>query len=208
VNEDVAELDYRHLPMHPAGGRAFVWSGMVLFLLIEGTVVASLVTSYFYFRVMAAAGWPPPGVPLPQLTSPAVAVALLALSFLLVWVAQRARRFGRRKGFRGAGFAACGLLAAYVAWSLRELSELPFTWFDHAYGSLVWTLSGYQLLHGFVLLSLGLGVLLLGKRHERSPLEEDSSFDSAWGVLRLYWVFVVLASIPMYGALYLVPYLG
>lgn len=214
MTEEPSEFDYRHLPVDTTPGRSFAWSGMVLFLLIEGTVLASLVTSYVYFRVMAVAGWPPPGVPLPSLQSPAVAVALLVASAVLVSLAHRAKRSGRHARFRLAGWAACGVLAAYVAWSLGELRTLPYAWFDHAYGSLVWTLSGYQLLHGLVLLLLGVGVLGLGRRYEQAAALPSAALpsaaqpsESAWSVVRLYWSFVVLASIPMYATLYLVPYL-
>ena len=45
-------LDLRHLARQPPGRRSSIWAGMVLFIVIEATVVVSLVTSYYYFRVI------------------------------------------------------------------------------------------------------------------------------------------------------------
>lgn len=197
-------LDLRHLAREPPGRRSSIWAGMVLFIVIEATVVVSLVTSYYYFRVMSEAGWPPPGVPLPDLLAPGIAFLLLSGS--------AASLLGAPGGRALAG--ACVLLGAYLAVSLWTLLELPYLWSDHAYGSLVWTLGGYQIAHGTLLFLLAAGVLTARRPwRERSPAAgpaaggaRSSREQTALAVLRMYWTFVLVASVPTYGTLYLVPY--
>lgn len=196
-------LDLRHLrPSAPERGT--IWWGMVLFLLIEGTVVTSLLTSYFYFRVLAEAGWPPPGLPPPDPLRAAVPFAVLLTSVLPVWAARRAYRDRRRRTFFLGMGVGCVLLAGYLIVSLLDLVALPHRWHEHAYASLVWTIGGYQWLHGIILLLLALGVLLVGARRADAQAWPGRE---AMAVLVLYWLFVLVVSIPVYVTLYAVPHL-
>lgn len=199
-------LDLRSLRADVPGRRTSIWAGVVLFIVIEATVIASLITSYYYFRVMAEEGWPPPGVSPPDLLGPAVSLLGLVWTLAPFWWARRAYRRERRRAFAMGLLLACLLLVGYIALAFFELVTLPYRWTEHVYASLVWTLSGYQLLHAFVLLFLALGVAFLGAK--AGPRSDTLPREGAVSVLSLYWHFVVLVSFPTYFTIYIFPHLS
>lgn len=188
------------LPASPPG-RSVVWSGMAVFVLIEATGASALLVSYFYLR-LGAERWPPPGAGLPALALPSVALALLLASVVPVALADRAARRGRA----GAPVlllpaAALGALG-YAALTVRELSALPFRWFHHAYGSIVFTISGYQVLHATVILCLA-GAVWAGWRRDGAGPRQRAGLEA----LALYWYFVAGSSALAYVAVELSPWL-
>jgi cytochrome c oxidase subunit III len=194
-------IDARELPREVPGRRASVYSGMLLFIIIEGTVIASLLTSYYYLRVMTRESWPPPGVSPPELSRPAISLALLVASLgPMIW-ARVLRKKRQVVPFHAAVLFGITLLVAYLGVSFFDLHALPYDWRFHVYGSLVWTLTGYQILHVIGLTLLALGVLFLARPAEALPR------DAAVSVLLLYWSFVVIVALPSYFTLYLTPHL-
>ena len=194
-------LDLRHLPREVPGKRASVYSGMLLFIVIEATVIASLLTSYYYLRVMTRESWPPPGVSPPELLRPAFSLGLLVASLAPMIAARIAHHRQNHTAFHGAALLGVVLLLAYLGVSFYDLRELPYDWRFHVYGSLVWTLTGYQLLHVIGLTMLALGVIFLGGPSARLPRE------AAVTVLLLYWAFVVVVALPSYFTVYATPHL-
>jgi cytochrome c oxidase subunit III len=190
------------LPRHVSGSRSTLWWGALMLVAIEGTVMASLLASYFYLRVKAPS-WPPVGIELPDLAVPTIANGLLAASVLPVIWGGRGIKRGRR-GRLLAGLA-LGLLAitAYVLLSGYDLASSDYTWRTHAYGSLVWTIAGYSMLHALGLAAGALLLLVLAARgyfHERRHAGLEA--------VTAYWAFVSIAAVPVYGALYLSPFVG
>ena len=51
-------LDVFDLPTVVFGSRNIVWLGTILFMLIEGAMMAMLYASYFYYRTRST-DWPP-----------------------------------------------------------------------------------------------------------------------------------------------------
>src|ERR1700709_1769363 len=90
-------LDVSALPQSALDHRSLVWWGNTLLLVIETTMFALLVASYFYVR-MNYREWPPPLVhdvvtirhPVPPLGRPTLTVALLLVSIVPALVADRA----------------------------------------------------------------------------------------------------------------------
>lgn len=194
-------LDLRDLPQDVPGPRTSIFAGMALFVVIEATVVASLLTSYYYVRAMARESWPPPGIELPGLLRPGISLLVLVMSVVPLLWARIVHRDRHRATFRMVMVLGMALLVGYLGIAFFELRSLPYDWTGHVYGSLVWTLSGYQLLHVVALLLLALGVLMLGSTQSGVPR------DSAVSVVLLYWTFVVVVSVPSYFTLYLAPHL-
>jgi cytochrome c oxidase subunit 3 len=186
-----------------------LWWGVLGLVVIEVTVVAGFLVSYFYLGVAQgarpelqslAAQWPPHGVrPLPLLY-PSINVGLLLLCAASMFYAGLAMRKEQR-GRLVASFVFCtvaGLAVLYLRW--LQLQEFGFRWSEHAYGSMVWLLTGFHFAHvtSAVLGTAAIGVLCaVGYFGERRQLAVD--------VDTMYWYFVSFAFIPIYLVLYWVP---
>jgi cytochrome c oxidase subunit III len=188
-----------NLPMKPPG-RSIVWSGVAMLALIEAIVMAALIASYFYLR-LGQPLWPPPGTEMPDLREPAMAHGLLLLSAGIMVVGHRGLRTRSVRRIKTALPVGLLFVAGYLGFSWLELTELGYTHQTHAYGSIVWTLKGYEMLHAMGVLFAGLAVwaaLVL------KPFGMRAS--AAVEALTLYWTFVALVGIPVYLVLHVSPY--
>jgi cytochrome c oxidase subunit 3 len=181
------------------GREAPLWWGIVGLILIEGTVVATFIGSYFYLR-MGAAVWPPPGVAVPELLWPTVNLILLLASSGSMWYAGRAMNQNRQTAF--SVFVGISLLLATIVLVLRwqQFQELDFRWDSHSYGSIVWTISGFHFLH-VVSAVIGTAVVFVLSLWKYFNKERQL----AVVVDTLYWYFVCFAWLPFYLVLYWAP---
>jgi cytochrome c oxidase subunit I+III len=139
------------LPTHSASGEApGVW-GIIILLLIHGSLFASLVFAY-YFLWLGAPVWPPQGHELPELIVPALGVLALAASGLAVRRARVRNAAADPPGVRGAMLIAAALMAAFIVTLGMSLAEYGRAPQEHAYASLVHTLIGFAALHSVVAL--------------------------------------------------------
>jgi cytochrome c oxidase subunit 1/cytochrome c oxidase subunit I+III len=195
-------LDVSHLPAGELSTGSLLWWGMVGFVVVEAAFFALLIVVALYLR-NELPHWPPEPLPPPALGLPTAGLALLLASLVPMHLAEKATE----RGARGATIAwlalgtAVGL--AFVALRVVEWSALPFQWNDHAYGSFVWTVFGLhtihvgtELLESLVVLAL-LGVGYWGDEQRLSVLTSG-----------VYWDFVVIAYLPLYATVYLLPRWG
>jgi len=92
-----ATLNVSHLPSVAFGSRDPLWWGVMGFILIEVTILAIGIVSYFYLRTLAPL-WPPPPTALPALLLPTVNMLLMLVSVVpMYWVDRAARRKVRLK---------------------------------------------------------------------------------------------------------------
>lgn len=187
------------LPLHPPG-RSVAFSGVLLLVTIELAVFVSFVVSYFYLR-MGIPLWPPPDAGMPKLLVSGAGQGLLTLSALPMLLAERHFRRDRPRTLRWAIPAGLLFVGGYVALKIVELLGVSYHWASHAYGSINWTLSAYQLLHivglgGFALLVWGFAV--------RGALEGQRK--TAVEAVGLYWYFVVASSWLAWLTTHLSPY--
>ncbi|TDK23347.1 cytochrome c oxidase subunit I [Luteimonas aestuarii] len=144
------------LPSQYAARNAPGWWGVVVTMLIDGSLFASLVFAYFYLWLGADA-WPPPGIGDARLAlAPVVAVAMLGGAWLSSHLADRAfraQRTTRTMWLAGvAALAALGYLLLYPP-AVSILVGVPQA---HAYASLVWMLAGFCVVH------VAVAVLMVG----------------------------------------------
>lgn len=187
------------LPTKVSGSRAPLWWGMVFLLVVEATVFATLVTSYFYLRSRATE-WPPAGIAPPALLLPTInAVILLVSSGAIYWADSGIRQGDQRRLKLG---LAVGFVLGVLFLTLKavEYSDQSYDWTTNAYGSIVWTITGFHSAHV---------VGLLGKTIAVGVLAWQGYFtrERHLGVQinGLYWHFVVAAWVPLYAVLYLSP---
>jgi cytochrome c oxidase subunit III len=194
-------LEEGSLPRQLTGLRSPIIWGILMLVAIEATLMALFGVSYFYLS-LGAESWPPAGVEPPALLGPTISQLLLLASVVPVWLALRSLT-GEGRVPLAAGLAAGLLLVGtYLALKLREYGTKEFLWHEHAYGSLDWTMGGYAALHVAIVLLAGLVFLALS-------LRDHFSRERYTGVqaLVIYWSFVALGSLFLYGVQYLAPHL-
>jgi cytochrome c oxidase subunit I+III len=144
------------LPPQYACRNAPGWWAVVVTMLIDGSLFASLVFAYFYLWLGADA-WPPVGVAETALgLQPVSAAALLAAGGWLSHLAGRALQGGHRRRTLRLGALAALAAAAYLLAYPPAISTLVGAPQAHAYASVVWMLAGFCLVH------VAVAVLMVG----------------------------------------------
>lgn len=176
-----------------------IWWGIVGLILIELTVVTAFVVSYFYLRLMSEQ-WPPEGVAPLDLLNPSLALALLLASCVTMWWAGKAISRNKYNQFVVSIFASVTLAGLVLPLRWQQFQEFGFRWDDHAYGSIVWTITGFHFTH---VVSAVIGTVVVGILGLKRYFNKDRQI--AVVVDTLYWNFVAVAWIPFYLVLYWVP---
>ncbi len=194
-------VDSTHpLPVLRSGRQAPLWAGMVLFVIIDIVVFATLIVSYFYLRFRHPE-WPPEGIQRPTwLFSGGAAVALLLSSAAYAW-AERGIRRGRRSRLQSGIAIGATLASIALALQIAEIAGLDFRWDTHAYGSLVWVMI---ILHAAHVLVLALIAVLL----EILALQAYFTSTRRPGIqaIGLFWHTVTLTWGALFLVLYVTPY--
>ncbi len=170
--------------------RSQAWAGVLMLAVIELAAVGAMIASYFYLRVGTPL-WPPSDAGMPDLVLGGVGQALLTVSAVPVYVAERAYRF--RQNARPLLWlfpAGLALVVAYVVLKIVEYAKVSYGWSSHAYGSISWTLTGYQLLHAAILIVFAGVVWGFARAY---PLRQQRH--AAVECVALYWYFVVVSSV-------------
>jgi cytochrome c oxidase subunit III len=190
-------LDVAGLPEVAFGRSNTTWLGNVFYMMIEGTMFALLIASYFYLRTRAS-DWPPGNLP-PNLTYGVINGIVFLLSVIPARYAQKMAPTGDRAKIR---LALLGLAAfAIVNMILRgfELANLNCHWDESAYASVVWSLMGLhcghlitEFIETVVILCVAFTEKMEGMRLADVAINSD------------YWYFVVVTAVitdfVVYGA--------
>jgi cytochrome c oxidase subunit I+III len=133
------------------------WPGLILTILADVTLYASLVFSYLFLWSFAPA-WPradafvPPDL---QWSTVGLGVLLLAASVLaLKWGRDGIRRDNRKRLLIGF-VAALGLSAAFLLTQIFAVMAFDFRPTDHSYGALAHVLVGYHAIHLMIAMIMG-----------------------------------------------------
>ncbi|HWE44022.1 MAG TPA: hypothetical protein VG432_16085 [Gemmatimonadaceae bacterium] len=190
--------DVSRLPTVVYGSRNLVSWGTTGFMVIEGFSLALCAVTYVYLRKNSDV-WPPHGTQLPQLLVPTINMGLMILSLpLALWTKRRAERMdaaGTRIGLVLSSIAAVVIFGVRLA----EFASLHTQWNSSAYGSIAWTILGFQ---GSLILvdmydTIGVtAIMFLRPESKWFPEVADNS---------LYWIFTVLSWIPLYFLVYFGP---
>jgi cytochrome c oxidase subunit III len=201
---DVSELRHHEFDTYDP-----VWWGNNLLLLIETSMFAILIATYFYLRQNFPL-WPPPVAqltatlrPLPELTYGTANAILLVISCVPMIITDLAARWKYRDLSR-VGLLIC-IAFGFAAIALRgfEFSAVYFRWDSNAYGSIVWFLFGMHLLHLCVLTTEAiLLVIWIFKR------EFDMKHRVDIVTVAVYWYWVVGIGLLIYGIVYFTPRIG
>jgi cytochrome c oxidase subunit III len=194
-----ATIDVRHLPNLVSKSRAPLWWGMVLLLVIESTVFGTLISTYYYLK-MVAPTWPPPGIDPPDLLLPTVNSLILLGSSVPIFMADRGIAQGNQTRLKwGMGLGAA-MAIVFLILKVVEYADVPYRWDDHAYASIIWLIVGFHSAHVASVVLKATVVFLLaywGFFNERRHLGVQ--------INGLYWHFVVGVWVPLYFVLYWTP---
>jgi cytochrome c oxidase subunit III len=196
---EVRTLDVGGLPPGAFGARSVMWWGTLGIVLIESTVFALAIGAYFYLLTRAPS-WPPGGVVAPDLRWGTINTIVLLASLIPNELAKRA---GERVDLRGVRIwmVACLLFGGgFNAVRVYEFAHLNVTWDHDAYGSIVWLLLGLHTTH---IVTDFLDTAVLTVLMFTGPVEERRFIDVEENAV--YWYFVVLAWLPIYGVIYWTP---
>jgi cytochrome c oxidase subunit III len=192
-------LDVGGLPPGAFGSRSLMWWGTLGIVVIEGTVFALAIGMYFFLATRHAT-WPPAGVAPPGLAWGTLNTLVLMASMVPNELAKRA---GERIDLRGVRIwiVVCLLFGiAFNAIRVFEFAHLRVMWNRDAYGSIVWLLLGLHTTH---ILTDVLDTAVLAVLMFTGPIEERRFVDVEENAV--YWYFVVLAWLPIYGVIYWAP---
>jgi cytochrome c oxidase subunit III len=181
-----------------AGSEAPMWWGIVMLIVIETTVFATLITSYFYLN--GAAEWPLGGFSPPDLLLPTINLGVLLLSGGAMYWGDRGIHQGNQRRLIIGLLISFALGVVFLVLKYIEYSDNDYLWDTNAYGSVVWTITGFHSAHVIALLLKTLTVLVLAWQgfftEKRNLGVEVNGF---------YWQFVVVVWLPLYAVLYLAP---
>src|SRR4051812_39972399 len=192
-------LDVGGLAPGAFGSRSLMWWGTMGIVLIEGMAFALAIASYFYFRTRMAV-WPPDGVAPPDLAWGTVNTVVLLASGIPNELTKRAAERIDLRGVR-LWIVACLVFGiAFNAIRVYEFRHLNVRWDHDSYGSIVWLLLGLHTTH---IITDFLDTAVLAALMFVGPIEERRYVDVEENAL--YWYFVVLAWLPIYGVIYWAP---
>jgi cytochrome c oxidase subunit III len=192
-------LDVGGLPPGAFGSRSLMWWGTMGIVIIEGTVFALAVAAYFYYRTRFPA-WPPDGIAPPDLRWGTINTAIMLASILPNEFAKHAGEKVDLRGVRRWMVACLVFGVAFNAVRVYEFRHLNVFWDHDAYGSIVWVLLGLHTTH---IVTDFLDTAVLTVLMFVGPIEEKRFIDVEENAV--YWNFVVLAWLPIYGVIYWAP---
>jgi cytochrome c oxidase subunit 3 len=193
------ELDVGGLAPGAFGSRSLMWWGTMGIVLIESTVFALAIGSYFYLRTRTPV-WPPDGVAPPDLRWGTLNTMVLLISLIPNELAKRGGEHVNLRAVRIWMVACLVFGVAFNAIRVFEFMHLNVRWDRDAYSSIVWLLLGLHTTHiatDFLDSAVLTALMFIGPIEERRfiDVEENS----------VYWYFVVLAWLPIYGVIYWAP---
>jgi cytochrome c oxidase subunit III len=201
VSNNRSVVSWRELPLNLNDKRAPLWWGMVGLITIELTVFSALIVSYFYLRFYASE-WPLGGIKQPDMLLPVINLVVLTVSSIPVHFADKGIQEGNVRRLKiglSMGFV---LGVIFLVLKVVEYGGYDYNWSTNAYGSIVWTITGFHSAHVFTLLLKTVVVLTAAWRGYFS--EERNLGVQVNG---LYWHFVVIIWLPLFATLYLSHYI-
>ncbi len=198
AEEHAFEQKY-NIPVRPYGSHAVDRGAMVMAVVIVAIALASLLFSYLYIRLENPV-WPPQGVSMPDPLLPMAAVGLAAVGAgIMAWT--RGQIAKNRRTRLKAGLPLALVFGAAAFWlQVRNLSQVPFDWQEHAFGSLFFILAWFAI--GLLAIGLVMNILVqiwtwVGKY--------DANDHVAVINITLYWLAVAVVWLIVFVTLYFGP---
>jgi cytochrome c oxidase subunit I+III len=177
------------LPDYMSGSRSHGWWGVVVLLLVDASIFASFVYSWFYLSFMADA-WPPPGMKIAggwfDVASGVGGIAAVALAI----VASKSLRAGRTRSFVVA--TVLGMASLAGAFAIQCVAARGADPSLHAFAATSWALlcwQGVNVALAIIMAAYTLARLAAGKL----DAARRATFDSTW----LVWLYATAQGLAM-----------
>ncbi len=164
------------LPDYVSGSRSHSWWAMVVLILVDGSIFASLVFSFFYLATIAPAGFPPARLALPTGTWCLIAaIAWIASAILLQFTNRQLN--ATRRAF--AGTIIVVLVLAWIAWACNAhaLWSAGLRPDMHGYTATAYAMLAWQGLHA-VLLTMMISFTVARHAVGRLDARHRNTFDN------------------------------
>jgi cytochrome c oxidase subunit III len=172
--------------------------GLIVFLGAETMIFAGLFIAYLTFRAVSPI-WPPENTPELELFLPTVNTLILISSSFVIHRADTSVKKNDIAGLRVWFSATLVMGVIFLLGQLYEYSNLEFGLRTNLFASTFYVLTGFHGLHVFVGLGLMLAVLL----RSRKPGYYSSQHHFGVEAVELYWHFVDVVWIILFGILYI-----
>jgi cytochrome c oxidase subunit I+III len=186
---DLDDLDggvHGPLPLHYKLAHSPGWWGTLFALAADGTLFISLLFAYFFLWTVAPQ-WPPAGYREISLSLPLGALAVLLLGALAASLAPTCLR-ARRNGWAQVLYATAAVLGVlFIVLQVLTLHGAGVAAKGHAYGALLHTIGGFQIVHVGIAIVMALFALL---RVRRGYLHHSRPGDGK--VVSLFWQYTML----------------
>ncbi|HEY0941050.1 MAG TPA: cbb3-type cytochrome c oxidase subunit I [Steroidobacter sp.] len=149
-----------NLPDYMSGSSSHSWWSMVVLMLVDGSIFACLVFSFYYLWTITPSGFPPASLDLPLIGSSLGALIAWAMSVGAMIVANRALRSNQTSRVTVAFVLALVTLWIAFGASLHALLGTNLRPQMHGYASTAYTMLAWQGLHA-VLLTLMAGFTMV-----------------------------------------------
>jgi len=186
--------------LNPPGTRSTSEWGILLLILTEGALFATMLASYFYIRFNSPT-WPLGGIKPPELPLPIIGTVLLLASSATMFWAVRSSARGQPRRLRLGILLTILLGASFIAIQTYEYLNAEFRPNTNVYGSLFFTITGIHGLHLIAGLILCIVILIWAFGNRLNVQEHD-----ALSNVSLYWHFVGLVWLFIFVSLYLSPH--
>jgi heme/copper-type cytochrome/quinol oxidase subunit 3 len=193
--------DVSALPEAGFGPRTVLWWGLLGFILIEGGGFA-LAAGAYLFLMSHTDPWPPHHPP-PDLLWGSAFTLLIFVSEILNVITSRAARAQDERTVKLGLIAASAIGILLMVVRGFEFHALNVRWDANAYGSIVWALIFLHTTHVITDLADTIGLTVFSFTHEVDTNRFSDVADNC-----LYWHFVLVAWLPIYALVYLVPRLA
>ncbi|MDQ3618082.1 MAG: cytochrome c oxidase subunit I [Pseudomonadota bacterium] len=187
------------LPTQASARNAPGWWALVISLLIDGSLFASLVFAYFYLW-LGAPVWPPTTSAIGDWMLPVIALALLAASEPVMRWALAGNDRGRPTQLRNGLMLAALLGVAFIVTHLLALAAVVGAPQAHAYASVVWTLAGFHGVHLLIAVLIA-GFVWWRSRHGHVDALRRLEPRIAAG----FWRYVVVQGLIVWAIVHLFP---
>lgn len=133
--------------------------GIGLYVLVDVTLVASLFAAYIFLRVYNTEGMWFKGIKAPNTGLLTLLAAILVLSAIAYYLAERSLHTNNQSAFRLAIAVAFVLMVIVLIWTVWYMGHLPFTTSDGAFASAFIMLTSYHVLHMVMATLIGIGLV-------------------------------------------------
>ena len=200
IDPKLTELNHHHAATeghheeHP-DHRMF---GLGLFLLAEGMIFMGMFGAYLAFRSTLPA-WPPEGTPKLELLLPGINTFILISSSFVIHNADTAIKKNNLRGMQ-LWFGITGLMGIiFLCGQVYEYAHLEFGLTNNLFASAFYVLTGFHGLHVTVGVLAIISVLWRSRKPGHYSSEKHFGIEAA----ELYWHFVDVVWIILFGLLYL-----